>query len=570
MRYLLLLLLLIPGLIRAEGTRETCPVAADTLYLTFLYPIYYHMNYPPFATAASGDEGRLCIHIESPGEVIWYGFAVYSGSKASSYTYTLYDPTGAAVVGGTVLPNQQGYIRNYLEAYAGPATLAAGGYNSLSHTAAMSGDYYIEFSPPGNNTMRLQYYDITVSSAGHTAIPGRVWSKRWMFNVQAQFNIFKGALYAYSDDQLVTCMRFDSLQPLVFAVCCNATGCTNTGDLALDRCSRPHYSIYGQYKIFLNEPDPVSYPTGWVAGVSSFTATPGCSGTVTLQAVAGSPCVADLLININSPPGFQSGDVTLVKPLSTGTNLFYWDGIDGNGLTVPNGTPITITGTASNGLTNFPMYDVENLGGLDVELVRPVGNKLPLYWVDTLLYEAQGNQNFDGCISVDTSCHRFDYGDGYTVNTWWYALSQEIVPVSFLMYRTWAEQYTHTLCQGDSLWLAGAWRKTSGTFVSGGFSLLTGCDSTRTDVLTVNPRPQVDLGPDLIRCAGESELLDAGSGAGYTYQWNTGATSSTLVVMSTGTYSVTVTTAQGCSAADAMHFTSHPAPPPGSLLIKHD
>ncbi|HAQ64628.1 MAG TPA: hypothetical protein DCR43_02035 [Bacteroidales bacterium] len=59
----LLLLLLAPVLIQAEGTRQTCPVAADTNYLTFLYPIYYHMNYPPFATATSGDEGRLYIHI---------------------------------------------------------------------------------------------------------------------------------------------------------------------------------------------------------------------------------------------------------------------------------------------------------------------------------------------------------------------------------------------------------------------------------------------------------------------------------------------------------------------------
>jgi len=416
----------------------------------------------------------------------------------------------------------------------------------------------------------LKYYDITVSGLGNTAINGRVWSKRWMFNVMAQFNIFKGALYAYSDDQLVTCMRFDSLQPLIFTVCCNATGCTNTGDLALDRCSRPFYAIYGQYKIFLNDPDPVSYPTGSPGGVTSLSATPDCGGTVAFHIEAGSNCTADLLININSPPGFQAGDVSIIKTLTAGNNDFIWNGLDGTGAPVLNGTPITITGTVSKGLTNFPMYDVENLGGIDITLVRPTGDKPPLYWVDTLIYEAYGNHNLEGCISTDTSCHRFTYGDGYTINTWWYALSQAITPINLLFQRNWSQQFTHAICQGDSIWLAGSWRKNAGTYISGGNSVLTGCDSTRTDVLTVNPRPLVDLGPDLIRCAGESVMLDAGTGSGYTYLWNTGATTQTLVIFMTATYSVTVTTPPGCSVTDSMHFTSHPVPPPGTLIIKHD
>lgn len=561
---------LIAGKIHAEGTKQTCPFAADTNYLTFLYPIYTNINYPPFATAASGDEGRLYIHIQNTGEIIWFGFAVQSGLKAASYTYTLFDPLGNAVKSGTVLDNQQGYIKHYLQAYAGPSALAAGGYNALSYTTTTSGDYYIEFSPPNNSSIKLKYYDITISGSGNTAINGRVWSKRWMFNVQAQFNIFKGALYAYTDDQLVTRMSFDSLQPLIFCVCCNATGCTNTGDLLLDRCSRPYYSIYGQYKIFLNEPDPLSYPTGTLSGVSSFSATPACDGTVSFNFIAGSNCIADLLVNINSPAGYQPGDITMVKTLSPGNNTFTWNGLDGMGIPVPNGTPVEITGQVSNGLTNFPMYDVEHLGGIDITLIRPTGPKPALFWVDTLLNEANGQLNLDGCTSPDTSCHRANYGDGYTLNTWWYALSQTLTPASFLMHRTWSQQYSQSVCDGDSLWLAGAWRKTAGTYTSGGPSVLTGCDSTRTDVLSVNPQPHVNLGPDLTRCAGESVVLDAGAGPGFSYQWNTGATTQTIIVYTTGSYSVTITTPYGCTDSDQMLFTSQPAPPPGHLLIKHN
>jgi hypothetical protein len=55
--------------------------------------------------------------------------------------------------------------------------------------------------------------------------------------------------------------------------------------------------------------------------------------------------------------------------------------------------------------------------------------------------------------------------------------------------------------------------------------------------------PEVDLGNDTSIYQGETLILDAGNpGAGYL--WNTGATSQTLAVSTSGTYSVTVTT--GC------------------------
>ncbi|MCX6243154.1 MAG: gliding motility-associated C-terminal domain-containing protein [Bacteroidetes bacterium] len=63
----------------------------------------------------------------------------------------------------------------------------------------------------------------------------------------------------------------------------------------------------------------------------------------------------------------------------------------------------------------------------------------------------------------------------------------------------------------------------------------------------------VDLGPDTALCDGKVLLLDAG--AGFTsYQWNTGATSQTITVISTGTYTVNAFTQAGCLAADSIHI----------------
>jgi hypothetical protein len=64
---------------------------------------------------------------------------------------------------------------------------------------------------------------------------------------------------------------------------------------------------------------------------------------------------------------------------------------------------------------------------------------------------------------------------------------------------------------------------------------------------------RVDLGPDTTLTS-ESYLLDAGN-PGATYQWNTGANTQSIEADSTGTYSVTVSTPDHCSASDTINLT---------------
>ena len=92
-------------------------------------------------------------------------------------------------------------------------------------------------------------------------------------------------------------------------------------------------------------------------------------------------------------------------------------------------------------------------------------------------------------------------------------------------------------------------------------SYSTGCTSARTAVTaTVNPVPVVALGADINQCGTATVTLDAGN-AGATYQWSlngtaiSGATSQTYVPTTSGTYSVTVTNANSCSASDDIDVT---------------
>ncbi len=77
-----------------------------------------------------------------------------------------------------------------------------------------------------------------------------------------------------------------------------------------------------------------------------------------------------------------------------------------------------------------------------------------------------------------------------------------------------------------------------------------------------NPVPVVIPGPNVALCQGTSVDLDAGSFAAYT--WSTGDTNQTLKVTTVGTFTVTVTNADGCTGESApVTVTSVPNPTPG-------
>jgi hypothetical protein len=122
-----------------------------------------------------------------------------------------------------------------------------------------------------------------------------------------------------------------------------------------------------------------------------------------------------------------------------------------------------------------------------------------------------------------------------------------------------------SICEGNTIVLdAGAgfasyeWStaETSQTLevgLTGAYSVLVtdanGCTGTDEAAVTVNPLPSVDLGPDVTVVDPQTATLDAGAGFA-SYLWSDGSTGQTLVADETGSYSVTVTDANGCTAFD--------------------
>lgn len=81
-----------------------------------------------------------------------------------------------------------------------------------------------------------------------------------------------------------------------------------------------------------------------------------------------------------------------------------------------------------------------------------------------------------------------------------------------------------------------------------------GCTQTIDTTIVVSngpPRDTITYSPDLSICEGDSVTLTAPTGTGYTYLWNTGATTQSIAVSTAGSYEVTVSDADSCSYTTA-------------------
>jgi hypothetical protein len=114
---------------------------------------------------------------------------------------------------------------------------------------------------------------------------------------------------------------------------------------------------------------------------------------------------------------------------------------------------------------------------------------------------------------------------------------------------------TLTASAGSSyLWSTGATTQSIAASTTGNYSVTvtnaSGCSATSSPTsVTVNAKPgsTISAGGPTTFCTGGSVTLTAP--AGTSYSWSTGATSPSIVVSTSGSYSVTVTNAAGCSTA---------------------
>ncbi|OFY14325.1 MAG: hypothetical protein A2X02_01050, partial [Bacteroidetes bacterium GWF2_29_10] len=428
------------NLVFAEGTIEITKLSTSKGKLQIM------KSFSDFALYNCNESQRLNITICNVGETVYYGFGtVRNGSNTArtDVTYRIKNPSGVVVKSGTLTNTGAGYISTYAKAVAGPsAVVGASGYGALSFVPAVTGNYYIEFdyNTATGDRRTFDFFDITVASATNQVIKGRVWSKAWQFSVGNYTNEFDGTLFVYADDGIITSLDFNGMQPYVFTISANATGCFNSGNPYTDRMSTSGLHTYPQYKIFLNEPDTNCFPVGNFGNIVAPTTFSGCTPEdFCINITVDKAGRVEIILDLNGIEGYQpyTEDVFISQTVVVGVNCISWNGLDGLGKPLAVGTDVKSRISFLNGITHIPLYDVEQQkDGYKVRIVRPIAADPvpPLFWDDT---KVGGGTELNGCYTIN-GCHTW-IGDGSsgignvnTVNTWWYAyVMQDSFPFNY-------------------------------------------------------------------------------------------------------------------------------------------
>jgi hypothetical protein len=245
----------------------------------------------------------------------------------------------------------------------------------------------------------------------------------------------------------------------------------------------------------------------WDNNVTNGTAIfPNASGTYSVTGTDANGCVNtdDVSIVVNNLPTVSAvaSDSTICVGESItfngqGAATYAWDNSVTNGTAIsPNASgTYTVTGTDANGCTNSD----------DVAIVV---NNLPT-------------------VSAVASDSSICVGQTITFN------GQGAVTY------TWDNSVTNGTAISPNA---------SGTYTVTGTDA-NGCVNTDDVSIDVNNLPTVNLGADITKCDYEAPItLNAGSQT--SYLWNNNATTATIDVTTSGTYSVTVSNAAGCSNTD--------------------
>jgi gliding motility-associated-like protein len=490
---------------------------------------------------------------------------------------------------------------------------------SCNPTSGLAGAYYIEFNKDNgtnvstNTELSLGIFDVTVvNTSSNTAITGRLFSKNWSFNTESYGNPFFGYFFIYGQDSSVTKVDMNGIKPYKFRVSCNQFGTSNTGNPTNDRRSKIGFSVPDEYKLFLTDPDHVAFPSGsmqFLAGPPTFERCVKDSICINVNLVKSADVT--VLIDRNNNDKYDPGTADrkmVFQGVPAGVSCLYWNGKDGLGNFIPVGNTISLILSVETGLVNLPMYDVENHEtGFSMSVIRPSTAQ----FVDSLFYDdvlVGGSTNLVGCSSP---CHTWTsnppntdqntIGESNTINTWWFAnrLSQKttLLMPDYLINNAGSDinfcakgsnldsiQLSGSIAYSQSPFTGAVVWTTSGTgqFVpndstrnakyvpstadinSGSVMLILApkyiCSVAR-DTMIINLRkiPQANAVPINVNCYGQSSGgvdLNVSNGATpYTYIWSNGAITQNLSNVAAGNYTVTVTSAQGCTTTATVTIT---------------
>jgi gliding motility-associated-like protein len=200
-----------------------------------------------------------------------------------------------------------------------------------------------------------------------------------------------------------------------------------------------------------------------------------------------------------------------------------------------------------------------------------------VYPLDGSSHQAPFVVKLSRCLNITTSTLSINTCNSFTLNNETFDSSgtyiqtipnstgcDSIITLNLTINRKFTEQ-TKSICEGESFFAGGANQTASGTYIDTLQTVL-GCDSIVTTRLTVNPKPIPKLGPDKDMCSNIQLTVTPGSFT--SYLWQDMSTQNNFTVTASGTYWVTVTNNNNCSATDSLVINT--VLPPSNFLKDAD
>ncbi|MET3874709.1 gliding motility-associated C-terminal domain-containing protein [Chitinophaga sp. OAE865] len=418
--------------------------------------------------------GAGTTRLVAPNGTVYTTGASLTTGRINSRTEELAGPSALAAGG------YDAYSRTVLAEEEGIWTVEFTSPNPFAFSGAM----YITQAADANWTIANQImvsalpfivaWDITVASAG-VAKPGRAYMNIFTANAGSATSTFYGRFNVLTKDGFSYTVATNGIQPFLFAFFVNNKGVQDTTGAPIYKSATvnevfppnntylintpniPDDATNITHKIFYNSPDmtmPATAPA-WIGGRASstwlinapviptvtnisFTGKEGAAsqpGTPPLAGgyirfTANQNCNFRISLDVNNNGSTNDPTDRIINGSSViGENVVFWDGKDGQGNDVANGTAINISVVLFSGEVHFPYIDVENNAN-GIVITRTNGPNAPnsaVYWNDELLGARAGspvpiNASASPGINSLTNGHRYtnNYGDAVLLDTWTY------------------------------------------------------------------------------------------------------------------------------------------------------